>query len=44
MTPSRSVVRAEGLSLLYGKVRALDAISVDLPAGCIVVRYKPHLR
>ena len=36
MTHSRSVVRAEGLSLLYGKVRALDAISVDLPAGCIV--------
>jgi len=30
------VVRAEGLSLLYGKVRALDAVSLDLPAGCIV--------
>ncbi|WP_111732882.1 ribosome-associated ATPase/putative transporter RbbA [Roseovarius amoyensis] len=36
MTASGPVVRAEGLSLLYGKVRALDAISIDLPAGCIV--------
>ncbi len=36
MTASRPVVRAEGLSLLYGKVRALDDVSIDLPAGCIV--------
>ena len=36
MTASGPVVRAEGLSLLYGKVRALDAVSIDLPAGCIV--------
>jgi ribosome-dependent ATPase len=36
MTASRPVVRAEGLSLHYGKVRALDAVSIDLPAGCIV--------
>eukprot|EP01035_Chromulina_nebulosa_P050151 gene50151-68146_t len=25
-----------GVSLSYGKVRALDDISVDLPAGCMV--------
>ncbi|EIE51235.1 ABC transporter-like protein [Citreicella sp. 357] len=36
MTASGRVVRAEGLSLLYGKVRALDDVSIDLPAGCIV--------
>jgi len=36
MTMPAPVVRAEGLSLLYGKVRALDAVSLDLPAGCIV--------
>ncbi|WP_026757531.1 ribosome-associated ATPase/putative transporter RbbA [Sediminimonas qiaohouensis] len=36
MTASGPVVRAEGLSLLYGKVRALDDVSIDLPAGCIV--------
>jgi len=36
MTTSGPVVRAEGLSLLYGKVRALDAVSIDLPTGCIV--------
>lgn len=36
MTASGPVVRAEGLLLQYGKVRALDAVSIDLPAGCIV--------
>ena len=36
MTAAGPVVRAEGLSLQYGKVRALDAVSIDLPAGCIV--------
>ncbi|MDF1716482.1 MAG: ribosome-associated ATPase/putative transporter RbbA [Antarcticimicrobium sp.] len=36
MTASQPVVRAEGLTLLYGKVRALDDVSIDLPAGCIV--------
>jgi len=36
MTASGLVVRAEGLSLQYGKVRALDNVSIDLPAGCIV--------
>jgi len=36
MTATGPVVRAEELSLLYGKVRALDAVSIDLPGGCIV--------
>ncbi len=36
MTASGPVGRAEGLLLQYGKVRALDAVSIDLPAGCIV--------
>lgn len=36
MTASGPVARAEGLSLRYGKVRALDGVSIDLPAGCIV--------
>lgn len=36
MTASGPVVQAEGLSLLYGRVRALDDVSIDLPAGCIV--------
>jgi len=36
MTASRPVVQVEGLTLLYGKVRALDDVSITLPAGCIV--------
>ena len=36
MTDSAPVMRAEGLSLLYGRTRALDAVSIDLPAGCVV--------
>ncbi|MDP3256729.1 ribosome-associated ATPase/putative transporter RbbA [Bosea sp. (in: a-proteobacteria)] len=30
------VVRLEGVGLSYGKTRALDAISLDLPSGCMV--------
>jgi ribosome-dependent ATPase len=30
------VVRLEGVGLSYGKTRALDAITLDLPAGCMV--------
>ena len=33
MTDPMPVVRAEGLSLRYGKVRALDDVSIDLPTG-----------
>ncbi|MAZ16336.1 MAG: multidrug ABC transporter ATP-binding protein [Ahrensia sp.] len=36
MTAAGPVARAEGLALLYGKVRALYDVSIDLPAGCIV--------
>ncbi|MCW9043061.1 MAG: ribosome-associated ATPase/putative transporter RbbA, partial [Pseudopelagicola sp.] len=36
MTASQPVVRTERLTLLYGKVRALDDVSITLPAGCIV--------
>ncbi|MFU8866027.1 MAG: ribosome-associated ATPase/putative transporter RbbA [Rhodobacterales bacterium] len=36
MTDSGLVVRAEGLSLYYGKIRALDNVSIDLPTGCSV--------
>ncbi|MBK1714738.1 ribosome-associated ATPase/putative transporter RbbA [Rubrivivax gelatinosus] len=31
-----AVVRAEALSLAYGAVLALDKVSVELPAGCMV--------
>jgi ribosome-dependent ATPase len=31
-----SVVHLEGVSLSYGKTRALDAITLDLPSGCMV--------
>ena len=31
-----SVVRLEDVSLSYGKTRALDAITLDLPSGCMV--------
>lgn len=30
------VVRIEGIGLSYGKTRALDNITLDLPSGCIV--------
>ena len=30
------VVRLEGVGLAYGKTRALDGISLDLPSGCMV--------
>ncbi|MBE0455029.1 MAG: ribosome-associated ATPase/putative transporter RbbA [Roseovarius sp.] len=33
MTNPGPVVRAEGLSLRYGKTRAVDDVSIDLPAG-----------
>ncbi len=31
-----SVVRLEGVGLSYGKARALDDITLDLPSGCMV--------
>ncbi|MCS3729039.1 ribosome-associated ATPase/putative transporter RbbA [Bradyrhizobium betae] len=31
-----SVVHLEGVGLSYGKTRALDAITLDLPSGCMV--------
>jgi ribosome-dependent ATPase len=33
MTDPGPVVRAEGLSLRYGKTRAVDNVSIDLPSG-----------
>ena len=36
MTPTAPVVRADGLSLRYGRVTALDRVTLDLPAGCVV--------
>ena len=30
------VVRTQGLGLRYGKVAALDGVTLDLPAGCVV--------
>ena len=30
------VVHLEGVGLSYGKTRALDAVTLDLPAGCMV--------
>ncbi|MBD9371078.1 ribosome-associated ATPase/putative transporter RbbA [Rhizobium sp. ARZ01] len=30
------VVRLQGVGLSYGKTRALDAITLDIPAGCMV--------
>lgn len=36
MTSSAPVVRADGLSLRYGRVAALDGVTLDLPAGCVV--------
>ncbi|AWM03554.2 ribosome-associated ATPase/putative transporter RbbA [Bradyrhizobium amphicarpaeae] len=31
-----SVVHLEGVGLSYGKARALDAVTLDLPSGCMV--------
>ena len=36
MTARGSVARLEGVTLRYGRVRALDDVSLDLPAGCLV--------
>jgi ribosome-dependent ATPase len=36
MTAARPVVRMQGLRLRYGKVAALDGVTLDLPAGCVV--------
>ncbi|MGD9862086.1 MAG: ribosome-associated ATPase/putative transporter RbbA [Pseudodonghicola sp.] len=36
MTPTAPVVRADGLSLRYGRVMALDRVTLDLPAGSVV--------
>lgn len=34
--PSAAVVRIKDVSLSYGKTRALDAVSLDIPAGIMV--------
>ncbi|WP_439604897.1 ATP-binding cassette domain-containing protein, partial [Shinella sp.] len=34
--PSAAVVRIDDVSLSYGKTRALDAVSLDIPAGIMV--------
>jgi ribosome-dependent ATPase len=34
--PAAPVARLEGVGLSYGKVRALEDITLDLPAGCMV--------
>ena len=36
MTAPGPVVRAQGLTLRYGRVKALDEVTIDLPAGCVV--------
>ncbi|MBX3445336.1 MAG: ribosome-associated ATPase/putative transporter RbbA [Parvibaculaceae bacterium] len=36
MTEPPPVARLEGVTLRYGHVRALDDVSLDLPAGCLV--------
>ncbi|SDD30745.1 ribosome-associated ATPase/putative transporter RbbA [Paraburkholderia lycopersici] len=33
---AQAVVRLRGVSLRYGKVRALDDVTLDVPAGCMV--------
>ena len=35
-TTDPPVVRAKGLGLSYGKARALDGVTLDIPAGCMV--------
>ncbi|MDU6241080.1 MAG: ATP-binding cassette domain-containing protein, partial [Bradyrhizobium sp.] len=34
--PQRHIVRLEEVGLRFGKTRALDAITLDLPSGCMV--------
>lgn len=34
--PDRQVARLEGVSLAYGETRALDNITLDLPANCMI--------
>lgn len=34
--PPKSIVRIKGVTLRYGNVTALDAIDLDIPAGCTV--------
>ena len=36
MTSPGPVVRAQGLTLRYGRVMALDAVTIHLPAGCVI--------
>ncbi|WP_454919181.1 ribosome-associated ATPase/putative transporter RbbA [Xanthobacter sediminis] len=36
VSPVPPVVSIEALSLVYGKTRALDGVSLDIPAGCMV--------
>ena len=36
MSATRSVVRLQDVSLRYGKTQALDQITLDIPAGCMV--------
>jgi ribosome-dependent ATPase len=36
VTAAGPVVRAQGLTLRYGKVTALDSVTLDLPSGCVV--------
>lgn len=35
-TASEPVARVQGVGLSYGKTRALDAITLDIPSGCMV--------
>lgn len=35
-TAGEPVVRVEGVSLAFGRTRALDGVTLDLPAGCMV--------
>src|SRR5271166_4029607 len=34
--PTKPVVRIKGVTLRYGNVIALDAVDLDIPAGCTV--------
>ncbi|WP_296947538.1 ribosome-associated ATPase/putative transporter RbbA [uncultured Massilia sp.] len=36
VAPSAPVARLAGVGLDYGKVRALDRLDLDLPAGCVI--------
>jgi ribosome-dependent ATPase len=39
--PAQSVARLKDVGLRYGKVRALDAVTLDIPAGCMVALIGP---